>query len=36
MLGVYPIVVEGLVDHTCNGFAFVCNANEHRHIVQET
>lgn len=36
MLGVYLIVVEGLVDHTCNRFASVCNANEHRHIIQET
>lgn len=32
---VYLIVVEGLVDDTCYGFAFVRNTDEHSHIVQE-
>lgn len=31
----YLIVVEGLVDDACDGFAFVCNADEHSHIIQE-
>lgn len=29
------IVVEGLVDDTCDGFALVCNTDEHSHVIQE-
>lgn len=32
---VHLIVVEGLVDDTCYGFAFVRNTDEHSHIIQE-
>lgn len=32
---VYLVVVEGLVDNTRYGFAFVRDTNEHSHIIQE-
>lgn len=31
----YLIVVERLVDDTCDGFASMSNTNENSHIVQE-
>lgn len=32
---VYLIVVERLVDDTCDGFASVSNPDEDSHIIQE-